>query len=183
MGEGPADLRDLAGNATSETPTLPPMIHAARQQTYKERNNENRDMEEELESRLTAIARRHGRESVYVFGSRAKEIAVLVAGEKMAGATSDVDIGVQPHRHLRLDARDRVMLTIEVETLFDVHRVDLVILPEANAVLAAEVVRGELLYTEHADAEAETQLYYLRRAGDLAPFYHQQWKELVGSDL
>ena len=75
------------------------------------------------------------------------------------------------------------MLTLELETLFDVHRVDLVILPEANAVLAAEVVRGELLYTEHADAEAKTQLYYLRRAGDLAPFYHQQWKELVGSDL
>ena len=161
------------------------MIHAVRQQTYKGCNNENKDMEEDLESRLTAIARRFGLESVYVFGSRANEIAVLVAGSKMseAGATSDVDIGVEPHRHLRLDARDRVMLTLELETLFDVHRVDLVILPEANAVLAAEVVRGELLYTEHADAEAETQLYYLRRAGDLAPFYHQQWKELVGSDL
>jgi len=33
------------------------------------------------------------------------------------------------------------------------------ILPEANALLAAEVVRGELLYTDDADAEAESQLY------------------------
>ena len=57
------------------------------------------------------------------------------------------------------------------------------ILPEANALLAAEVVRGELLYTEDADAEAEAQLYYLRRAGDLAPFYRQQWRDLVGSEL
>lgn len=57
------------------------------------------------------------------------------------------------------------------------------ILPEANALLAAEVVRGELLYTDDADAEAESQLYYLRRAGKLAPFYRQQWKELIGWEL
>jgi predicted nucleotidyltransferase len=139
----------------------------------------------DLESRLTTIGRRRGLQAIYVFGSRAGEIAGLVAGGEASttAPTSDVDIGVQPQRHLRLDARDRVELTLELESLFAVHRVDLVILPEANALLAVEVVRGELLYAEDADAEAEIQLYYLRRAGDLAPFYRQQWRELTGSEL
>jgi predicted nucleotidyltransferase len=139
----------------------------------------------DLESRLIAVGRRHGLESIYVFGSRAMEIAASMASEEtgLREGASDVDIGVQPHRYLRMAAKDRVRLTLELERLFGVQRVDLVILPEANALLAAEVVRGELLYTQDADAEAESQLYYLRRAGDLAPFYRQQWRELVGSDL
>jgi predicted nucleotidyltransferase len=149
-------------------------------------------MGEDLHSRLVAIAQRSGLESVYVFGSRGHEIATLVAGAEVCvfesascatGPRSDVDVGVQPRRNLRLDATDRVRLTLELESLFGEHRVDLVILPEANALLAAEVVRGELLYTEDADAEAVAQLYYLRRAGDLAPFYRQQWRDLVGSEL
>lgn len=149
---------------------------------------DNEAMGEDLEIRLADVGRRYGLESIYVFGSRAQEIAGLVVhGEACAlgaGATeSDVDIGVQPQRGFRLNAKDRVQLTLELESLFGVHRVDLVILPEANALLAAEVVRGELLYTEDADVEAESQLYYLRRAGDLAPFYKQQWRDLVGSDL
>ena len=142
-------------------------------------------MEEDLESRMTAIARRYGLESMYVFGSRAMEVVALLAGRQtsLAPGGSDVDIGVQPRRHLRLDAKERTGLTLELESLLGADRVDLVVLPEANALLAAEVVRGELLYTEDADAESESQLYYLRRAGDLAPFYKQQWKELVGSEL
>ncbi len=142
-------------------------------------------MEEDLESRLTAIARRYGLESIYVFGSRAMEVAALLAGGQtsLAQGGSDIDIGVQPQRHIRLAAKDRTGLTLELESLLGTDRVDLVVLPEANALLAAEVVRGELLYTEDADAESESQLYYLRRAGDLAPFYKQQWKQLVGSDL
>ena len=56
-----------------------------------------------------------------------------------------------------------------LETLLGADRVDLVILPEANAFLAADVVRGELLLATDLDAEAELQLYYLRRAADLAP--------------
>jgi len=55
-------------------------------------------------------------------------------------------------------------------------------LPEANAFLAADVVRGELLLATDLDAEAEAQLYYLRRAADLAPFLREQWRETVGSE-
>ena len=72
-------------------------------------------------------------------------------------------------------------LTLELEDLFAVARVDLVVLSESNAPLAAEVVRGELLACTDLDEEAESQLYYLRRAGDLAPFYGEQFRDLLGS--
>jgi hypothetical protein len=39
-----------------------------------------------------------------------------------------------------------------------------VVLSEANAPLAAE-----------------SRLYYLRRAGDLAPFYREQFRDLLGT--
>ncbi len=61
--------------------------------------------------------------------------------------------------------------------------VDLVVLPEANPFLAAEVVRGELLFARDQIEESELQLYYLRRAGDLAPFFREHWRDVVGSEL
>jgi predicted nucleotidyltransferase len=153
---------------------------------------DNGPMKENLEICLASIAHRYGIESMYVFGSRATEIAERVSGTKPCGTTacsdsasslSDVDIGVQPRRDIDIHAKERVGLTLELESLLGVPHIDLVILPEANALLAAEVVRGELIHAEDLDAEAEAQLYYLRRAGDLAPFYREQWKELLGSEL
>jgi hypothetical protein len=54
-----------------------------------------------------------------------------------------------------------------------------VVLPEANAPFAAEDVRGELLTCADPDEEAESQLYYLRRVGDPAPFYRAQFCDLL----
>jgi predicted nucleotidyltransferase len=133
------------------------------------------------------MLRRYGLTAVYVFGSRATEIAGRVAGAAACAAgappadhpESDVDIGVESARGTRLSAEQRVQLVLELEDLFAVARVDLVVLPEANAPLAAEVVRGELLVCADPDEEAETQLYYLRRAGDLAPYYREQFLELL----
>jgi predicted nucleotidyltransferase len=158
-----------------------------------------------LHVRLAELAQTYGLEDIYVFGSRALEIASRAASRPSAGSggadnnagsesppstgeapaycDSDVDIGVQPKRDRRLTARERVRLTLELERALGTQRVDLIILPEANALLAAEVVRGKLLFARDAAVEAETQLYYLRRAGDLAPFYRAQWRDLVGSDL
>ncbi len=77
---------------------------------------------------------------VHVVGGRAAEIAARVAGAsaKDGGAPSgdhphsDVDVGVQSTRGTRLAAEQRVRLTIELEGLFAVARVDLVVLSEAN---------------------------------------------------
>lgn len=83
---------------------------------------------------------------------------------------SDVDIGVLPRRGTRLTARDRVRLAAKLEDLFDVARVDLVVLPEASAFLAVDVIEGELLVDADPDRTAEFELYVLRRAGDLLGF-------------
>jgi predicted nucleotidyltransferase len=144
-------------------------------------------MDTEFHTALRDMLRRYRSTAVYVFGSRAAEIAARVAGVSAHASSalpadypdSDVDIGVQPTRGTRLSAEQRVRLALELEDLFAVARVDLVVLSEANAPLAAEIVRGELLLCADPDEEAESQLYYLRRAGDLAPFYHEQFRDLL----
>jgi len=134
---------------------------------------------------LARLCEEYGLIAVYVFGSRADEVAARVAGRSVAAARSDsdVDIGAQPRRGHGLSARDRVRLTQQLEELLGARRVDLVILPEANAFLAADAVRGELLAATDLDLEAEAQLYYLRRAADLAPYLREQWLEKVGRPL
>ncbi len=139
----------------------------------------------DLQEQLTGLCTEHGLVALYVFGSRAEEIAARAAGVSadVTHPSSDVDIGVSPRRGLELSADQRVRIMQQLETLFDAARVDLVVLPEAGAFLAADVVRGELLAATDLDAEAEAQLYYLRRAADLAPLLREQWREAVGSEL
>lgn len=134
-------------------------------------------------SGVAALAQAFGLAAVYVFGSRAGEIVALASGKtpSCAHPVSDVDIGVQPQRGSSLSAQQRVQLTLKLEETLGVTRVDLVILPEANTFLAADIVRGELLYCSNSVQEAELQLYYLRRAGDLAPFLQEKWHDLVGT--
>jgi hypothetical protein len=57
--------------------------------------------------------------------------------------------------------------------------VDLVVLPEADPFLALDVIRGELLTCADADAQAEDELYVLRRAGDLARFARERWRLIL----
>jgi predicted nucleotidyltransferase len=119
---------------------------------------------------IDAICRRHGIADLYVFGSRAGEIAALVRGQAIDASLpqSDVDIAVLPTQPQSFGPAERVDLAIELEDLFDVPRVDLVVLPEADPFLALEAIRGELLYTDDHDRQARHELYILRRAGDLS---------------
>ena len=52
----------------------------------------------------------------------------------------------------------------------EVPRVDVVALPDADAFLAVDIVRGELIYCADDHAQAEYELYVLGRAGDLEPY-------------
>nr|NLD40173.1 nucleotidyltransferase domain-containing protein [Actinomycetales bacterium] len=140
-----------------------------------------------LAGRIASLALRYDLLAVYVFGSRAAETAERVCSGYPAppAATmgdSDVDIGVQPDWRRRLSASERVELMQALEDELGVPRADLVILPEADPFLAAEVVRGELLYARDEIEESELQLYYLRRAGDLAPFFRERWRELMRAE-
>jgi len=127
------------------------------------------------------IGARYQLAAIYVFGSRASEIARRLTGDVAAAVHpgSDVDIGVRPIAGIRLSARDRVRLVADLEDLLGVGRVDLVILGEADPFLALDVIRGELLYCADKDLEAEEELHVLRRAGDLAPYARERWKQIL----
>lgn len=143
-------------------------------------------MSADISGGLASICCRYGIDALYVFGSRAPEIAALVRlGQPLNKTTaSDVDIGVLPKAGCSLDPRAKVCLMAEMEDLLGAGRVDLVSLPEAPPFLAVEIVRGELLYDAHPDRSAEYELFVLRRAGDLAPFERERVRDvLAGSAM
>jgi predicted nucleotidyltransferase len=129
---------------------------------------------------LGELAERYHLSAVYVFGSRAREIAARIDGLPVpeSAPESDLDVGIQPELGRRLTARDRVELALALADLFAVKRVDLVMLPEAKPFLALEVVKGELLYCSDYDQQAEDELYILRRAGDLA-YFEKERRRLI----
>jgi predicted nucleotidyltransferase len=125
---------------------------------------------------LADLCRDYGLQALYVFGSRGEEMRAVTRGEEPTAVkrSSDVDIGVLPRRGHRLDARSKVRLVAALEDLLEAPRVDLVVLPEAGAFLALEVVRGELLVDLSPDETARYELYVLRRAADLLPYEQQR---------
>jgi predicted nucleotidyltransferase len=140
---------------------------------------------EPIPQALERLARRYGLRDVYVFGSRAATISARVRGHAssagVAASSSDVDMAVEPLPERALSARERVRLVDELEALFGAPRVDLVILSEARPFLAFEIVGGELLYTADALAQAEHELYVLRRAADLALFQRERVAAILSS--
>ena len=90
----------------------------------------------------------------------------------MPDSTSDLDIGVLPARPLT--ARQKVELMIALEDLFNVNRIDLVLLPEADPFLAANIVRGERLFARDTYQAGRYEFYIFRRAGDLIPLERER---------
>jgi len=134
---------------------------------------------------LGALCAQFAVHTLYVFGSRAADVRDWCGGAVLAAEAdgSDVDIGVRTVRkegHEDLSLREKVRLTIELERLFEVNRVDLVTFAEADAVLALHIVRGERLYAQ-SDYEAdEFELYVMRRAGDLWPMIEERQRHILG---
>ena len=91
----------------------------------------------------------------------------------------DADLGVLPVQKCRLNVTDRVKLTVDLEDLIGVCRVDLVILSEASPFLALDVIKGEELYSADPDRASEYELYILRKVGDLAYFERQRRKQIL----
>ena len=134
---------------------------------------------------LQNIAERFSISELYVFGSRADEIASRITGGegKTEIPDADVDIGIKTISGKRLSAREKVQLTIEFEDLFQVPRVDLVVLSDAPPFLCLEVIKGRLLYCKDPDEQAEHELLILRRAGDLAYYEKERREEILGERL
>jgi predicted nucleotidyltransferase len=127
------------------------------------------------------MAGQYGLQIVYAFGSRAKEALEVVEGrlENLSSTLSDLDIGVKPERPLSVE--EKVEISIFFEDLFDLPRVDVVVLPEAPVSLAVEIVTGEILYARDPTYEAEYQLYIMRMAADLLPYEKEKQKMILGA--
>ncbi len=122
---------------------------------------------------LQKICEQFSLEILYVFGSRAEDGRRFVFEDQpMPPSASDLDIGVLPAQPLSV--RQKVELTIALEDFFGVNRVDLVVLPEADPFLAANIVRGKRLYERDSYRADNYDLYILRRAGDLIPLERER---------
>jgi hypothetical protein len=130
---------------------------------------------------LIAICDRFGIEDLYLFGSRAQEMAARLRNVRVSSnaPASDLDIGVMPRAGDLWGPDKRVRAAMALEDLFDVGSVDLVLLPEADPYLALDIIRGELLYTRAPDRQARYELYVLRRAADLLPFKKERTRMIL----
>ena len=130
---------------------------------------------------LQKLCQEYGIAGMYAFGSRAAEIRAIVDGTGQVDPviTSDADIAVRMLPGVTLPIRKKVELVIELEKVFGFEKVDLNMLSEADPFLAANVIRGERIYSvDETDAD-EYDLYVLRRAGDLAPFERERIENVL----
>jgi len=113
---------------------------------------------------------------LYAFGSRGGEARELVEGARDAlrESASDLDIAALPAEDKRFSVREKVEMASELEALFRVSRVDLLLFNQADPFLAANIIRGERLFCADVLAADEYELYVLRRAGDLAPLERER---------
>ena len=131
------------------------------------------------------LCRRHRVASLYAFGSWAAEALEWARNERdeLAQRTSDLDLAVTPETDFAFSARERVRLSTDLERLFNASRVDLVMLWEADAFLAVDVIRGELLYCADPDEQARDELYILGRAADAATLRRKSLIDIRGNLL
>jgi predicted nucleotidyltransferase len=118
--------------------------------------------------KIKQICVKHKVKVLYVFGGRSPEILPLLQNDAhgIQPSQSDLDNGVITHSPFSVD--DKLNLALELEELLNVPRVDLCILQEVDVFLAANIIRGERIYTEDSYLADEYGLFVLRRAGDLA---------------
>lgn len=134
-------------------------------------------------SRIEPIAERFSLNIIYSFGSLAQEAAEYIKGVVETIETnslSDLDIGVKPRPGKYLSVKEKVQLSLELEELFKVNHVDLVVIPEADPFVASNIIKGERLFCRNKHDADEYDLYILRRAGDLAPLERERISLIMG---
>jgi len=135
--------------------------------------------------RIDQLAHDFDLDFIYTFGSNTKEVVKFINGEIAAiniSPLSDIDIGVKPSAGKILSLKEKVHLSISLEDLLAVNRLDLVVLPEADPFLAANIIRGERIFCRDEYTADEYELYILRRAGDLAPLERERISLIMGTD-
>jgi predicted nucleotidyltransferase len=137
-----------------------------------------------IQNKLAELCKRFDVYTLYAFGSRAQEAKrCLDTNAPLDQAmNSDLDIGVKTGKDVPLTLQEKVSLAQGLEELFDVSRVDLIDLKQADAFLAADVIRGERLFSLDEYESDEYDLFVLRRAGDLAYLERQRMDIILARD-
>jgi predicted nucleotidyltransferase len=135
-----------------------------------------------IQQQIGDLCKRFDVDMLYAFGSRAVEAKESVHNNVTLDRSvkSDLDIGVKTRADVQLSLGDKVNFTQRLEDIFDISRIDLVDLRQADTFLALDIVKGELLYSCDDDVEAEYELLVLRRAGDLAHYARRRWNQILG---
>jgi predicted nucleotidyltransferase len=133
-----------------------------------------------MRDKLHHLCRHYSAVALYAFGSRMTEaVRCLEDGVALADDNdSDLDVGVYLPRGTHLHVRKKTELAADLEDLLGVSRVDLVLVSEASAFLALDIVKGELLVDLSPDETARFELYVMRRAADLA-FFEKERRKMV----
>ena len=123
---------------------------------------------------IEQICRKYQLKALYVFGSRSADMlqAIKDSQYQLGPSQSDLDIGVLSHSPFSIE--NKVSLTLELENLFGLPSIDLFILQEVDAFLAANIIRGERIFAEDSYLADEYELFVLRRAGDLVELERQR---------
>lgn len=84
-----------------------------------------------IKKKIDILASRYNLQIIYAFGSRAKEALDMVEGKskQLSSSTSDLDIGIKSESLLTVE--EKVRIAIFFEDLFDLPKVDIVVLSEA----------------------------------------------------
>ena len=137
-----------------------------------------------MQNHFVQLCKRFDIHTLYAFGSRAQEAKRCLDEHTTLDRTteSDLDIGAKTGKDLPLTLQEKVSLAQGLEELFDVSRVDLIDLKQADAFLAAEVIRGERLFSVDEREADEYDLFILRRAGDLAYLERQRMDIILARD-
>ncbi len=140
------------------------------------------DGSKEIQVRLKSLCSRYGIEIIYSFGSRGKELKDFLDGNihELDKAGSDVDIGIKLKLGSSLSVREKVALSLELEAILGVERVDLCLVNEVDPFLAAEIIRGERVFCCDQYLADQYDLYILRRAGDLEPLERERSRLVLG---
>ena len=142
-------------------------------------------MRKKRKDKLGEIARAFDLEIIYAFGSHAEDTLKWLKDEQSSLpilSPSDLDIGIKPAVKKKLSVKEKIHLAMALEDLFLVSRVDLVIITEADPFLAANIIRGERLFSRDTYLADEYDLYVLRRAGDLVPLERERIALIMGEE-
>jgi len=133
-----------------------------------------------VKKQIEEVSKKYALQIIYAFGSKGKEALDIVKGkmEHLSSSSVDLDIGIKAERHLNVE--EKVKIELIFEDIFNVAKVDIVVVSEVPILLALEIVKGELLYAKDLTHEAEYQLHIMRRAAEIVPYERMKQKMTLG---